>query len=63
MKRLRAFLERLPGGHRPPTGPMTTEEATDAEKVRQETLATDDQRTVDTQDKTTDPRDAEVPLS
>ena len=50
VKRLRAFLERLPGGHRPPTGPMTTAEATEAEKVRQETPATDDQRTVDEQD-------------
>src|ERR1044072_5889278 len=34
VKRLRAVLERLTGGHRPPTGPMTTEEATDAEKIR-----------------------------
>ena len=63
VKRLRAFLERLPGGHRPPTGPMTTEEATDAEKVRQETLAKDDQRTVDEQDETGGPRGREVPLS
>jgi hypothetical protein len=63
VKRLRAFLERLPGGHRPPTGPMTTEEATDAEKVRQETLAKDDQRTVNEQDETGGPRGREVPLS
>jgi hypothetical protein len=44
MKRLRAFLERLPGGHRPPTGPLTTSEAADAEELRQETLAKDDKR-------------------
>jgi hypothetical protein len=44
MKRLRAFLERLPGGHRPPTGPLTTSEATEAEELRQGTLAKDDER-------------------
>ena len=44
MKRLRAFLERLPGGHRPPTGPLTTSEATEAEELRQETLAKDAER-------------------
>jgi hypothetical protein len=43
MKRLRAFLDRLPGGHRPPTGPLTTAEQNDAEELRQETLL-DDQR-------------------
>jgi hypothetical protein len=45
MKRLRAFLERLPGGHRPPTGPLTTEEKADAEELEQETLAKDNART------------------
>jgi hypothetical protein len=44
MKRLRAFLERLPGGHRAPTGPLTTSEATDAEELRLETLAKNDER-------------------
>ena len=44
MKRFRAFLDRLPGGHRPPTGPMTTSEATEAEELRQETLGKDDER-------------------
>jgi hypothetical protein len=39
MKRLRAFLDRLPGRHQPPTGPLTTQEAADAEELRQETLA------------------------
>jgi hypothetical protein len=44
MKRFRAFLDRLPGGHRPPTGPLTTSEATDAEELQQEKLAKDDER-------------------
>ncbi len=44
MKRLRTFLERLPGGHRPPTGPLTTSEAADAEELRQETLAKNDEQ-------------------
>ena len=45
MKRLRAFLDRLPGGHRPPTGPMTTSETADADELRRETLAKDTERT------------------
>jgi hypothetical protein len=45
MKRFRAFLDRLPGGHRPPTGPLTTSEAADADELRQETPAKDDNRT------------------
>jgi hypothetical protein len=45
MKRLRAFLERLPGGHRPPTGPLTTSEAAEAEELRRQTLAKNDERT------------------
>jgi hypothetical protein len=44
MKRLRTFLERLPGGHRPPTGPLTTTETADAEEFRQETAAKDNKR-------------------
>jgi hypothetical protein len=44
VKRLRTFLERLPGGHRPPTGPLTTSEAAEAETLRQETLAKNDER-------------------
>jgi hypothetical protein len=44
MKRLRALLERLPGGHRPPTGPLTTAEETEAEELRQETLVKDNER-------------------
>ena len=38
MTRLRAFLDRLPGGHRPPTGPLTTDEANEAEALRQQDL-------------------------
>lgn len=46
MKRFRTFLERFPGGHRPPTGPLTltASEATDAEQLRQQTLAKDGER-------------------
>jgi hypothetical protein len=44
MKRLRALLDRLPGGHRPPTGPLTTAEETDAEELRQATLVKDNER-------------------
>jgi hypothetical protein len=44
MMRLRAFLERLSGGRRPPTGPLTTAETADAEELRQETLAKDAER-------------------
>ena len=45
MKRFRAFLDRLPGGHRPPTGPLTTAEAAEAEELRQQSLAEDDEPT------------------
>jgi hypothetical protein len=44
MKRLRAFLERLPGGHRPPTGPLTTREEIKAEDLLRENLAKDAER-------------------
>jgi hypothetical protein len=39
MKRFRSWIQGLPGGHRPPTGPLTTAEAAEAEEVRQEGLA------------------------
>jgi hypothetical protein len=42
MKRLRAFLERLPGGHRPPTGPLTTEEKTEADESQAASLSLKD---------------------
>lgn len=61
VKRLRAFLERLPGGHRPPTGPLTTAEATEAEELRHERLAEDKQRLAHEQDEASTSRDREVP--
>jgi hypothetical protein len=59
-RRLRTFLERLPGGHRPPTGPLTTAETTEAEELRLETLAKDDARIKRKQEETSDRRDVEV---
>ena len=44
MKRLRAFLDRFMLGNRPPTGPLTTEETSEAEALRQETLTEDSER-------------------
>jgi hypothetical protein len=41
MKRVRAFLDRFTLGSRPPTGPLTTEEASDAQAL-QEKLSKDD---------------------
>jgi hypothetical protein len=60
MKRLRSFLKRLPGGHRPPTGPLTTAETTDAEELRQETLAADEKRIEREQEEASDRPDREV---
>ena len=44
MKSIRAFLEGLPGGHRPPTGPLTSSEAAEADEVRHEAEAKDKER-------------------
>jgi hypothetical protein len=44
MKRMRVLLERLRGGRRPPTGPLTTSEETAAEELRQETPVKDNER-------------------
>jgi hypothetical protein len=41
MKRWRTFLARLRGGRRPPSGPLTTQEAADAKELRQQTLLRD----------------------
>jgi hypothetical protein len=60
MKRLRALLERLPGGHRPPTGPLTNAEQTDAEELRQETLMKDNEPIEREQVERGDRRDREV---
>ena len=61
VKRLRALIERLPGGHRPPTGPLTTTEAMEAEALRQETPAADDQGIEHEVDVASAPRDPAVP--
>ena len=42
MKRRLTFLERLLGGRRPPTGPLTTQEAADAEESRQKKLSNEE---------------------
>ena len=39
MTGLRAFFDRLLGGHRPPTGPLTTDEEHEADALRQRTLS------------------------
>ena len=44
MKRLRAFLDRFTLGNRPPTGPLTTQENSDAEALRQATLTEKNER-------------------
>jgi hypothetical protein len=45
MKRWRTLFGRLPGGHRPQTGPLTTKEAADAEELRQKTAPKNDEAT------------------
>jgi hypothetical protein len=45
MKRWRTVFGWLPGGRRPPTGPLTTKEAADAEELRQKTAPTNDETT------------------
>jgi hypothetical protein len=44
MKGVRGFFKGLRPGRRPPTGPLTTSEASDAEELRQKTLAEDEER-------------------
>jgi hypothetical protein len=44
MRRLRVLLERFRGGRRPPTGPLTTAEATTAEGLRKQTPPKDTER-------------------
>ena len=46
MERMRTFFKRFGGGRRPPTGPLTTAETTEAEDLRHETLAKDEKRIV-----------------
>jgi hypothetical protein len=44
MKRFRAFFERLRGGRRPPTGPLTTAEKATADELRTQTSRKDSER-------------------
>jgi hypothetical protein len=44
MKRMRAFLDRFTLGARAPTGPLTTQEDSDAETLRQVTLTEESDR-------------------
>lgn len=44
MKPFRSLLRHLHPGRRPPTGPLTTAEASDAEELRKQTQAKDDER-------------------
>ena len=44
MKRLRALFERLRGGRRPPTGPLTTAERATADDVQQKAAAKEVER-------------------
>jgi hypothetical protein len=39
---VRGFLKGLHAGRRPPTGPLTTSEAVDAEALRQKTALSDE---------------------
>jgi hypothetical protein len=41
MTRFHGLLDHLPGRRRPPTGPLTTDEARRAEALQQETLRDD----------------------
>jgi len=45
MSHLRALLERLRGGRRPPTGPLTTAEKATADELRTQTLLKDSEPT------------------
>ena len=44
MKHVRALFERLRGGRRPPTGPLTTVEKTTADELRTQTSLKDSER-------------------
>lgn len=47
MKPIRALLERLHGGRRPPTGPLTTTEKATADELRTQTALKDSERSAD----------------
>ncbi len=44
MSGIHGFFKHLRAGRRPPTGPLTTSEASDAEELRQKTLAEDEEQ-------------------
>jgi hypothetical protein len=44
MKHVRALFERLRGGRRPPTGPLTTAEKATADELRTQTSLKDSER-------------------
>ena len=44
MKNIRALFERLRGGRRPPTGPLTTTEKATADELRTQTQLKDSER-------------------
>ena len=45
MRPVRTLVERLRGGRRPPTGPLTTAEKATADELRRQTLLEDSKRT------------------
>jgi hypothetical protein len=45
MKHVRALFERLRGGRRPPTGPLTTAEQTTADELQTRTVFEESERT------------------
>jgi hypothetical protein len=57
VSRLSKFFERMPGGHRPPTGPLTTAEASEAEDLKSAPAA--DSPPVDADPETPPPAPAE----
>jgi hypothetical protein len=61
MKPIRALLERLRGGRRPPTGPLTTSEKATADELRAETALEDSERRKHEHEETTRKREQGVP--
>jgi hypothetical protein len=57
VKRPRALFGRLPGGHRPPTGPLTTEEESEAEALRHETSKEENEQKEREEEERDDPHD------
>lgn len=51
MNHLRALLERLRGGRRPPTGPLTTAETATADKLGTQTLLKDSEQKHEQEDR------------